>query len=78
MSFVGGVWIAASTRQSPGGVVTVDDGDLLDPDSNNRVGFALSIPVGRRYFIKLLDTTGVTASVGNDYDTVELAWQVAF
>jgi hypothetical protein len=76
--FRGGIWIAASTRQSLGGVVTVDDGDRLDPESNNRVGLALSIPVGRRYFIKLLGTTGVTASVGNDYDTVGLAWQVVF
>ena len=76
--FPSGIWIAASTRQSLGGAVTVDDGDRLDPESNNRVGLSFSIPVGPRYFIKLLATTGVTASVGNDYDTLALAWQVVF
>jgi hypothetical protein len=76
--FRGGIWVAASTRHSLGGVVTVDDGDRLDPESNNRVGLSLAIPVGPRYSIKLFATTGVTATVGNDYDTVGLAWQVVF
>lgn len=73
-----GLWIAVSTRQSLGGVVTVDNGDRLDPESNNRVGLSLSIPVGQRFVIKLIGTTGVTASVGNDYNTLGLAWQVVF
>lgn len=76
--FRGGIWLAASTRQSLGGVVRVDDGDPLDPESNNRVGLSLAIPVGLRYSLKLFATTGVTATVGNDYDTVGLAWQVVF
>jgi hypothetical protein len=76
--FGNGIWIAASTRQSLGGVVSVDDGDRLDPESNNRLGLALSVPVGSRYFMKLLATTGTTATVGNNYDTVGIAWQAVF
>ena len=76
--FNNGIWVAASTRQSLGGAVTVDDGDRLEPESNNRVGLSLSIPVGPRYFIKFLATTGVSATIGNDYDTLGVAWQVVF
>jgi hypothetical protein len=77
-SFPSGVWIAASSRQSLGGAVTVDDGDRLDPESNNRVGLTLSIPVGPRYSLKLLATTGLTTTIGNDYNTLSLVWQMVF
>ena len=76
--FQGGIWLAASTRQSLGGAVTVDDQDKLDPETNNRIGLSLSIPVGSSYIIKLFASTGVAASVGNDYDTFGLAWQTVF
>lgn len=76
--FRGGIWLAASTRQSLGGVVSVDNGDRLDPESNNRVGISLGVPLGPRYLIKLLATTGTTVTIGNDYDTVGVAWQVVF
>jgi hypothetical protein len=76
--FTGGIWLALSTRQSLGGAVTVEDQDRLDPETNNRMGLSLSVPVGPSYFIKLFATTGVTASVGNDYDTFGLAFQAVF
>jgi hypothetical protein len=31
-----------------------------------------------RYALKLFATTGVTATVGNDYNTFAVAWQVVF
>ena len=73
-----GLWVAVSSRQSLGGAVIVDDGDRLEPESNNRVGISLSIPVGPGHYIKFLATTGVTATIGNDYDTLGVAWQVVF
>ena len=73
-----GIWIAASTRQSLGGVVSVDGGDPLDPESNNRVGLSIAIPLWPRYSLRLYATTGLTATIGNDYDTLGLAWQVVF
>jgi len=76
--FRGGIWIAASTRQSLGGAVSIEEGDRLDPEANNRVGLTLSIPVRPRYTLKLLGTTGLSTTIGNDYDTLALAWQVVF
>ncbi len=76
--FQSGIWIAVSSRQSLGGAVTVDDADRFVPESNNRVGVSLSIPVRPRYYLKLIATTGVTTTIGNDYDTLGIAWQVVF
>jgi hypothetical protein len=76
--FRGGIWIAASTRQSLGGAVSIEAGDRLDPETNNRVGLTLSIPVRPRHTLKLLGTTGLFTTIGNDYNTLALAWQVVF
>jgi hypothetical protein len=76
--FRNGIWIAVSSRQSLGGAVTIDGGDRLEPEANNRVGLAFSMPVLSRYVLKLVATTGVTATMGNDYSTFGLAWQVVF
>jgi hypothetical protein len=77
-SFPNGNWIAVSSRQSLGGAVTIDGGDRLEPETNNRVGLAFSMPVLSRYVLKLVATTGITATMGNDYSTFGLAWQVVF
>lgn len=74
--FPRGLWIAASSRQSLGGAVQVDDGDKLRMEANNRVGLTLGVPLGLRYAIRFAATTGLTATVGNDYTTVAVAWQV--
>lgn len=75
--FPRGWWLAASSRQSLGGAVRVDDGDKLRIEANNRVGLTLGIRVTSRYSLRLAATTGVTATVGNDYSTVLVAWQMA-
>jgi hypothetical protein len=76
--FHNGIWIAVSSRQSLGGAVTVGGGQSSDPETNNRLGFTFSVPVMSRYALKLFATTGVTATVGNDYSTFGAAWQVVF
>ncbi|MBN1480677.1 transporter [candidate division KSB1 bacterium] len=76
--FDNGIWIAVSSRQSLGGAVTIDGGDKLDPETNNRLGLACSIPVKPRYVLKLVATTGVAATVGNDYSTAAVVGQVVF
>ena len=73
-----GIWIAASSRQSLGGAVTIDGGDKLDPETNNRVGLTFALPIKNRYSLKLIATTGITATVGNDYSTFAVAWQMVF
>ena len=76
--FRNGIWIAASSRQSLGGAVTIDGGNKLEPETNNRLGLACSIPVKPGYVLKLVATTGVTATVGNDYSTAAVVGQVVF
>jgi hypothetical protein len=56
----------------------VEGGERLEPESNNRLGLTLSVPIGARYSVKLLATTGTTATIGNDYDTFGLLWQMVF
>jgi hypothetical protein len=75
--FSRGVWIAASSRQSLGGAISVD-GEKRAMEANNRVGLTLAVPLGRRYSIRFAATTGLTATVGNDYTTLGVAWQVVF
>jgi hypothetical protein len=71
-----GFWIAASSRQSLGGATTVDGGDKLDPETNNRVGMTVTYPAGSRHAFRVAFTTGITARVGNDYTTFAVGWQV--
>jgi hypothetical protein len=71
-----GFWLVASTRQSLGGATTVDGGDKLAPEANNRVGLTLAVPVGRKYALKFAAATGITATAGNDYTTLAAVWQV--
>lgn len=73
-----GLWVAASTRQSFGGASSVDGGDRIAPESNNRVGLTLAVPITGRHALRAAATTGVTTTVGNDYTTLSIGWQLAF
>jgi len=73
-----GLWLAASSRQSLGGKTSVDGGEKLSHESNNRIGITLAVPLGPRYSLKLAGTTGTTSTAGNDYDTLAAWWQAAF
>jgi hypothetical protein len=71
-----GFWLAASSRQSLGGATEIDGGDKLASEANNRVGLTLAVPIAGRYALRFVATTGITATVGNDYSTFAVAWQV--
>ena len=73
-----GFWIAASSRQSLGGATAVDGGDKLEAEANNRIGLTLAYPLGGRYALRGTVTTGLTATVGNDYTTAAVLWQIVF
>jgi hypothetical protein len=47
-------------------------------EANNRIGLTVAVPIADRFSLKLVGTTGVTATVGNDYRTIAVAWQVVF
>jgi len=73
-----GLWLAVSSRQSKGGRVSVDGGAELSPESNNRIGATFAVPIADRYSLKFMASTALTTSVGNDYDTFLVAWQMFF
>jgi len=73
-----GFWVAASTRQSAGGATAVDGGDKVNPETNNRVGLTLNVPVLGRYSVRVVGSTGLRASIGNNYDTVLVAFAASF
>jgi len=73
-----GLWLAVSSRQSLGGAASVDGGDKLAIEANNRIGLTVAVPIAGWVSLRLVGTTGVTATVGNDYRTVTVAWQMVF
>jgi hypothetical protein len=73
-----GFWLAASTRQSLGGATAVDGEDKVNPETNNRVGLTLNVPVLGRYAVRIVGSTGLSATVGSDYDTFLIAFTAAF
>ena len=72
--FPSGIWLAGSTRQSFGGATSVNGAEDTVPETNNRVGLTLGIPVGR-HALKFAATTGLSTAVGNDYTTLYALWQ---
>lgn len=77
-AFSNGLWIAASTRQSFGGAVTTGSGDKLDPETNNRIGLAMALPLSKAYNIRLSGTKGLSTNIGNDYTTLAVGFQYIF
>jgi len=73
-----GLWLAASSRQSLGGEVSIDGGEKQSYESNNRIGVTLAVPLGHRYGLKLAGTTGITSTAGNDYDSFAAWCQATF
>ena len=73
-----GLWAAVSSRQSVGGAVSIDGGEKLEPETNNRIGLAVGVPVGTRNTLRFALTTPLRTTVGNDYDTFAIALQTVF
>jgi hypothetical protein len=73
-----GLWLAASTRQSLGGATAVDGGERVSPETNNRVGLTLNVPLNGSFSVRVAGSTGISATVGNDYDTLVVAFGAAF
>jgi hypothetical protein len=76
--FTPAFWLAISSRQSLGGTTSVNGGEDVNPESNNRIGLTLGLPLSPRHSLRFVASTGVTATVGNEYDTFSVTWQGAF
>ncbi|MFC1530734.1 transporter [Gemmatimonadota bacterium] len=73
-----GLWLAISSRQSLGGAISVNGGEGRNREANNRIGLTLGLPLGARQALKFMATTGITSTIGNDYDSLSITWQAVF
>jgi len=75
-SFKRGTWLAIGMRQTIGGKTTLNGTQKDDPTRNNRIGLVFGVPIASHHTLKLIATTGTTATVGNDFNTLVAQWVV--
>jgi hypothetical protein len=73
-----GIWGAVDFTYYGGGETTIDGGDIGEPQENTRVGGTLVFPVNRYNSIKIHGSTGATARLGADFDSIGVFWQTRF
>lgn len=69
------LWIAGDATFYSGGRSTVGDTVKQDFQKNSRVGLTASYPVARGHSVKLSFATGASTRIGQDFNTVGLAYQ---
>jgi len=69
------LWFAFDSTWYSGGGAQVEGGPPLSGVDNSRAGATLSLPVGRRYSLKLAYGSGVTVRTGTNFNTFAVAWQ---
>lgn len=70
-----GLWVAADATFYSGGRSYVRDVGKEDLQSNSRIGLTASLPVAKGHSVKLSVATGASTRIGQDFDTVGLAYQ---
>jgi hypothetical protein len=71
-------WLAFDATWYQGGRTTINGVRKADLLKNTRLGTVFSIPLPNRQSIKFAYTTGAATSIGADFDTFSLAWQMVF
>lgn len=72
------LWLAVNATWYSGGTTRVDGVDKADLQRNTRFGATVSMPLGARQSLKAGYSTGATTRIGGDFDTIALAWQIAW
>lgn len=70
-----GVWGALDFTYYGGGQTSVDGVEVGERQENTRFGATLALPVNRYNSIKIYGSTGATARLGADFDTIGVVWQ---
>lgn len=70
-----GLWLAADATFYSGGRSYIEDVAKQDFQSNSRIGLTASLPVAKGHSVKLSVATGASTRIGQDFDTVGLAYQ---
>jgi hypothetical protein len=74
-NFGRGIWASLSFNYEYGGRTKVGGVQNDDLQENSRAGLTLGLPVNRNNSIKLYANTGITTSIGTDFDMVGIVWQ---
>ncbi len=70
------LWLAASATYYTGGETSLDGVPRLDLQKNSRVSLTGSVPLGRNQSIKLFWARGATTSIGANFTTYSIAYQI--
>lgn len=72
------LWMAFDATWYSGGATTIDGTDRGDLQRNTRLGATMSCPIGATQSLKVAYSTGATTRIGGDFNTLALAWQIAW
>jgi hypothetical protein len=72
------MWAAFDATWYSGGTTSVDGVNKANLQRNSRVGLSLSVPLAARQSLKVAYSTGATTRIGGDFDTIAVAWQMAW
>ena len=70
-----GRWLSINGNYFWGGKTQKDGLDANDRQENSRVGVTLGWPLNRQHSLKFYGSKGVITNIGNDSDTLGMAWQ---
>lgn len=73
-----GRWLSLNANYFRGGETSVDGRALDDLQENSRWGVTYSMALTPHHSVKLNANTGVVTRVGNDFDTLGVAWLYRF
>jgi hypothetical protein len=74
-NFPGGAWASLGTTYYRGGRTTADGVRKDDALGNARIGLTVSLPIDRRFSVKLNASSGISARTGSDFDTIGVVGQ---
>jgi hypothetical protein len=77
-SFRPDIWVAFDATWYAGGRTDVNGVPKADFQKNSRAGLTFALPVAKRQSLKFAYNTGATTTIGGDYDTVSLSYQLVW
>jgi len=73
-----GLWLAGDATWYRGGSAQTAGGTSSPPLNNARIGATVSVPVRKRYTVKVAYTSGIVERTGTNFRTVSVAWQTVW
>jgi len=74
-TFRKGIWLSITAGIANGGKPSVNGVEKEEIDMNTRMGGVFSVPINRRYSLKMFYTNSVRTSIGMDFDLLGISVQ---